>query len=264
MTEPFKHKSPRQMMCLGEYSVTAGITTRQNGYSEVPYDSLNMGLHVEDCKDHVLRNRESLADELQIPLNQWVMAEQVHGTDIHVVKKEDGGRGAFDKNESIANADGLITNQKNLLLAAFYADCVPLLFLDPKTQWIGLAHAGWKGTVHGMAEKMITKLTEQGASLNDIIMVIGPSISQRNYEVDQHVIDHIPEEYKEEVSISKTGNKYLLGLKELNKRLALDTGLNESHIYQTDLCTFEEDKLFYSHRRDHGRTGRMLAYIGLE
>ncbi|WP_163530427.1 peptidoglycan editing factor PgeF [Halobacillus ihumii] len=263
MTEPFKHQAMRHLSCLEEYGVKAGITTRQNGYSEMPYDSLNMGLHVGDAEADVLRNRKELANDLGIPLAQWVMGQQVHGTGIHVVKQEDAGRGAFAKEQTIADVDGLITNQKDLLLTAFYADCVPLLFIDPEAEWIGIAHAGWKGTVHDMTERMVNALTSQGASAENMRMVIGPSIGERNYEVDHHVIRHIPEAYKKKVSIPKGSDKYLLDLKELNRQTALDAGLRESHIYKTNLCTYEEDELFYSHRRDHGKTGRMLAYIGL-
>ncbi|WP_082234250.1 peptidoglycan editing factor PgeF [Halobacillus massiliensis] len=262
MTEPFQSKTARQHACFLQHNVTAGITTRQSGYSEVPYDSLNMGLHVSDLKESVIKNRRALAEELNLPLSQWVMGEQVHGTQIKVVDHSHKGRGAFSLKKAIGGVDGLITNQKDILLTAFYADCVPLLFLDPSSKWIGVAHAGWKGTVSGMAGAMISKMAEHGAELSTLLMIIGPSISQKHYEVDQRVVNHIPSSYCSQVLTEGSEGKFNLDLKELNRRIAVDNGLSLNNILVSSYCTYDDEHLFYSHRRDQGQTGRMLAYIG--
>ncbi|WP_173916552.1 peptidoglycan editing factor PgeF [Halobacillus sp. Marseille-Q1614] len=262
MTEPFQLKTARQLTCFTKYKVTAGITTRQGGYSEVPYDSLNMGLHVSDLSETVIKNRQALAEELNQPLSHWVMGEQVHGTEVKVADNSHKGQGAFVHDEAIAGVDGLITNQKDILLTAFYADCVPLLFIDSTTGWIGIAHAGWKGTVGGISRAMISKMAEQGADLNSLSMVIGPCISQKNYEVDQRVVDHIPESFRGEVLKQGSQGKFNLDLKELNRSLAIESGLAPKNIAISSYCTYEEESLFFSHRRDQGQTGRMLAFIG--
>ncbi|MCP3026199.1 peptidoglycan editing factor PgeF [Halobacillus sp. A5] len=262
MTEPFQARTLKQLSCFNEDEVTAGITSRNDGYSEVPYQSLNMGLHVSDDHELVIKNRKALAVELDIPLEQWVMGEQVHGVNIHLVSKDDLGKGVFNPEDALKGIDGLLTNEKNILLTAFYADCVPLLFFEPESKWAGIAHAGWKGTVHEIARRMIERLDEQGAERSKIKMVIGPCISRTDYEVDDYVVNHIDDKFKDKVTERTEKNKFKLDLKELNKLIAVDAGMLEENIQVSGYCTYNDSELFFSHRRDSGRTGRMLAYIG--
>ncbi|WLR47027.1 peptidoglycan editing factor PgeF [Halobacillus litoralis] len=262
--EPFQSHSIRQMTCFHSHqNVTAGLTTRQGGHSEAPFDSLNMGLHVSDKKENVLKNRRALAEEIGIPLSRWVIGEQVHGTEVAAVDKGNAGAGATSLQTAVSKVDGLITNEKNLVLGAFFADCVPLYFADSESGWVGIAHAGWKGTVNGMAGEMLRALQDQRCKLENIQVVIGPSIGKKHYEVDDHVISFIPESYKKECVISKGRGKYQLDLKILHRRMMIEEGLGKNNIQMTDFCTYEEEKTFYSHRRDQGSTGRMLGYITL-
>lgn len=263
MNEPFQHTSERQLTCFrDDPDLVCGLTTRQGGVSESPYDSLNMGLHVRDAKKDVIRNRQLLAEEIGVPLDRWVMGEQVHGIQVKRVEEGDLGKGTLSHESAVAGVDGLITNQKNILLTAFYADCVPLYFHDPLSGWIGIAHAGWKGTVNGMAKAMIDQLLAEGASCQHLQMTIGPCISAEYYEVDERVISHIPPSLRKAV-LRPTGKRNsLLDLRELNRQLAVQAGLEESNVHITAKCTYEEERLLYSHRRDQGETGRMLGYIG--
>ncbi|WP_085992463.1 peptidoglycan editing factor PgeF [Oceanobacillus senegalensis] len=240
----------------------AGFTTRNGGNSSSPFHSLNMGLHVQDRLDDVLKNRERLAERLQISIENWVSGEQVHGTNLYHVTEEDKGKGATSLDSSLKGIDGLITNKKGIVCTAFFADCVPLYFFDPVTEYIGIAHAGWKGTVNGMAEKMVQSLTEKGAQAHNIQVVIGPCISQDMYEVDLHVIQHIDHRYKDKTIIQKENNRFLLDLKQLNVEILLLSGILRHNIDVTKYCTFKDDALFFSHRRDKGKTGRMLAFLG--
>lgn len=246
-----------------EPALVVGFTTRSGGHSKSPYDSLNIGLHVEDKYEAIINNRETLAQKLSIPLTHWVTGEQVHGTAIHLVNTNDAGKGAYDFDSSIRNVDGLITKEEGLLCSAYFADCVPLYFYDSTTGYIGMAHAGWRGTVNGIAKKMVEKMHELGADLNDLLVAIGPSISQENYEVDQHVINHIDVKHRDAVTKpSKQLGKYLLDLKQLNRAIVRDSGLHDENIRVSNYCTYREKDLFFSHRRDEGRTGRMLGFIG--
>ncbi|CDQ19829.1 peptidoglycan editing factor PgeF [Halobacillus karajensis] len=260
--EPFIKHTIRQMSCFDPHlRVTAGLTTRQGGKSEAPFDTLNMGLHVSDNKNTVIQNRRLLAKELGVPLEQWVIGEQVHGTKVETVDHTHAGAGAVSMASALQGVDGLITNDNNLVLGAFFADCVPLYFYDPKTEWIGIAHAGWRGTVNGMGLKMIEALQEKGCQLENIKAVIGPSIGMNHYEVDEHVINHIPAVYKNQCVVEHENGKYQLALKSLHYQLMIDKGLKEENIQRSDFCTYEENELFYSHRRDQGKTGRMLGFI---
>lgn len=239
-----------------------GFTTRKGGVSRPPFDSMNMGLHVKDEYDDVLANRLRLAEAVQFPLSTWVSGEQVHGAEISIITPEHKGQGAYRMEDNIQGVDGLITNEPGILCTAFFADCVPLFFFDPEASLIGIAHAGWKGTVKQIARRMVDEMINLGATDKQIRVIIGPSISRQMYEVDDAVIRHIPEEWKEVVVQRAENNRYLLDLQQLNMEILLQYGILRHNIDRMNLCTFKMADLFYSHRRDRGKTGRMLGYIG--
>ncbi|MCT2538047.1 peptidoglycan editing factor PgeF [Aquibacillus koreensis] len=264
--EPFEKADERDLLIINEWTklneqLIAGITTRHGGVSSAPFRSMNLGFHVPDNHEDVLVNRQIISRQLQIPLEKWVMGQQTHGTSVAIVSDQDAGRGAKNQIDSISGVDGLITNEKGLLCTAMFADCVPVYFFDPKTGWIGIAHAGWRGTVNQIVVQVINSLVEQGSHLRDVMVVIGPCIGKHAYEVDKNVIDHIPDSYKPNVVTRKTNGHYLLDLRQLNKDILMDLGLEEKNIAVSQYCTYE-DQMFFSHRRDQGLTGRMLGFVG--
>ncbi|MFD2044021.1 peptidoglycan editing factor PgeF [Ornithinibacillus salinisoli] len=244
-------------------NLIAGFTSRIGGVSETPYDSQNLGLHVPDKKQSILSNRRSLAQQLNFPLESWASGEQVHHSHVQVITQADKGKGAMDYDSSIQGTDGLITNETGLLCTAFFADCVPLYFYDPQSKYIGIAHAGWKGSVNRIAEKMVEKLQSLGVDVRKLLVAIGPCISQENYEVNSQVIDHVSPKLREKTTVHVGEYKYLLNLKQLNVEILLQCGVFRNNIDISNYCTYTEKSLFYSHRRDQGKTGRMLGYIGL-
>ncbi|GAA5415028.1 polyphenol oxidase [Paraliobacillus ryukyuensis] len=244
-----------------QHDLYVGITTRDGGISKPPYDSFNLGLHVNDCKQDVLVNRSHLATLLGFPLTNWVMGEQTHGTSIHLVTTNDKGKGATDHLTTLAGVDGLITKENNVLLTAMFADCVPLYFWDKETNWIGIAHAGWRGTVQQMAGKMVDALQRSGANIATLQVAIGPAISYQYYEIDQRVYDQIPLSLRDQVTSKTNESHYFLDLSTLHREILLEKGIHSEHIYQTNYCTYHDDK-FFSHRREGGKTGRMLGFIG--
>lgn len=242
----------------------AGFTTRLNGVSQPPFDTLNLGLHVSDDRTTVIENREQVAKKLHFPLSTWVCAEQTHGTNISVIQEDDKGKGSTSYDTSMKDTDGLITNKQGILCTAFFADCVPLFFYDPKTAYIGIAHAGWKGTVNRIGEKMVNRLVTLGCKKEDILITIGPSVSKNNYEVNEVVMDHVDENLRNKVSTSIGKNRFLLDLKQLNVEILLQSGILHNNIDITSYCSYEAEDLLFSHRRDKGKTGRMLGYIGIK
>jgi polyphenol oxidase len=243
-------------------NLQVGITSRNGGVSKGEFESNNFGLHVSDDYQDVLTNRHNLAASLRIPLEKWVSAEQVHQAVVQVVEKEDAGKGSASLDTAIKGIDGLITKENGLLCTAFFADCVPLFFFDPVTGYVGIAHAGWKGTVSRIAEVMTKKFIELGVNIEDLRVAIGPCISNDNYEVDTYVQERIPVEFQETV-LKPLGQKhYLLDLKQLNVEILVQSGVFSNNIDVSKYCTFRDEPLFFSHRRDHGKTGRMLGYIG--
>src|SRR5690625_3273306 len=227
MEEPFYQKN-QSLLTIKKWqaldpSLQVGFTTRQGGVSKRPYDTLNVGLHIPDQPLDVIANRELLAEHVHAPLDTWVVGEQVHRTDLKVVGQHDRGTGSTSHENTVAGIDGLITKERGLLCTALFADCVPLYFFDPITKSIGIAHAGWKGTVHKIAGKMVGTLKRIGVDPNHLLVVIGPSISQEKYTVDKNVIRYIDEKYKTS-TVYKTGkNQYLLNLKQLNVEILLQS-----------------------------------------
>ncbi|MDQ0206435.1 peptidoglycan editing factor PgeF [Alkalicoccobacillus murimartini] len=245
--------------------LTAGFTTRHGGVSQSPFSSFNLGLHVADSDRDVVNNRHKLAEELGYPLSTWIVGEQVHETKIVKVSKQDAGLGTESLQSAIAGTDGLYTRDTGILLTSLYADCVPLFFIAPSYQTIGLAHAGWKGTVGQIGPRMISRWqSEEGIEAKDIHVLIGPSISGEAYEVNDVVIkavDHCLSVEMKKPYIQKENGRFLLDLKQLNKSLLLQAGIHESNIYLSSICTFSDERMF-SHRGDHGTTGRMMSVIG--
>lgn len=247
--------------------VFAGFTTRNGGVSEAPFDTLNLGLHVQDDPEAVIKNRMILANEIGA-LDTWVIGEQVHQIGIKKVGKADQGKGSRDLWSSIPGVDGLYTSEPGLVLAAFYADCVPLYFYAPKQGLLGIAHAGWRGTVLGMASEFVkTWIEHEGVSQSDIYAAIGPAIGHCCYEVDEKVVEQVdlvaPLPNKRPYTPSREGH-YYLDLVELNEQLLIKAGIKQEKILKTGYCTSCNRELFFSHRRDGGNTGRMLGFIGLK
>ncbi|WP_249869861.1 peptidoglycan editing factor PgeF [Oceanobacillus saliphilus] len=268
MNEPFKGKDESylhlEIWQKLHPKLVAGFTTRNGGVSNVPYNTFNFGLHVPDSKQDIIKNRKILSDKLNFPLEKWVSGQQVHQTFVKEISAVDQGKGSTDYETSIEGTDGFITDSKGILCTAFFADCVPLFFFDPVTEYIGIAHAGWKGTVGRIAEKMVDAFKERGTDPKDLRVAIGPSIGKENYEVDHHVIGSIEVKERDKTVSPLENNRYLLDLKQLNVEILLQSGVIRHNIEVTNYCTYRDENLFFSHRRDQGKTGRMLGFIGLK
>lgn len=244
--------------------LTVGFTTKNGGQSHEEFESLNMGFHVHDSKMTVSANRQILANKLDFPIDHWVGAQQTHEMNIKKLTKHERGMGANDYETAFKHTDGFFTFERGILLTLCYADCVPLYFLHPESGAVGMAHAGWKGTVGGIAEKMIQNFQSAGIRADEILVAIGPSICENCYIVDDYVINLIQNrlegvERKPYNEISP--HQFQLDLKECNKQILLQAGVKLENILVTNLCTSCDQK-FYSHRRDQGRTGRMISFIG--
>ncbi|MFX3618391.1 MAG: peptidoglycan editing factor PgeF [Sporolactobacillus sp.] len=253
----------------GRLSIHSGFSLRDGGKSREPFSSLNLGLHVGDNPLAVLANRELLARDIGFPLERWVCAEQVHGTEVVRVSSADAGSGARDLQTVIKGADGLITTEANLLLALCYADCVPVYFYTVNPPAVAMLHAGWRGTVGGGARKMVAALIRELnlASAKEIHVIIGPAIGQIDYEVDEHVMNQVfklDEELFEPAVQRRGSGHYLLSLQTLNRTILLQAGVPAEQIKVTAYTTYADPDLFYSFRRDKGQTGRMIGYIGLK
>ncbi|WP_256760258.1 peptidoglycan editing factor PgeF [Cohnella sp. WQ 127256] len=246
--------------------VTAGFTTRH---------AMNTALHVGDDPIKVVDRRSRVMNQLDWKVEAFTCAEQVHGNQVHVVTSEDVGSGRSDRESAIQNTDALITNESDVLLAMYFADCVPLYFYDPVTGSMGLAHAGWKGTVFEIAVKTVEKMCATfGVKSENLLAAIGPSIGSCCYEVDQNVLRHVHplldslrdgNDLIDETSVIKPTSKEshaYLDLKHLNRQLMIKAGILPSRIEMSSWCTSCRSDLLFSHRKENGITGRMMSWLG--
>lgn len=253
-------------LLLNHARIIHGFTTRTGGFSEPPFDSLNLGLHVGDPLRTVVDNRRLVCESLGFTLGDWVSGEQSHGVNVAVVGKEDAGRGAISVETAIPATDGLISGTPGLLLAACFADCVPVFFVDPAVPAVGIAHAGWRGTLGGIVERMVERFqTAFGTPPQRLKVWLGPSIGPCCYQVEPSLaeqFDRLPA-VSGQAAVERRDGACWLDLKLVNRLRLLAAGIVETNIDVSRLCTSCESKLFFSHRKEGPRTGRMAALIGI-
>lgn len=238
------------------------FSTRLGGVSEGCCSSMNLSFSRGDDPEKVLENYKRIASALQCNVEDIVTSDQTHTTNIRLVTAKDRGKGVT-KARDYTDIDGLITNRQGVVLATFYADCVPLYFVDPVHKAIGLAHSGWKGTAHKMGECMVKAMGEAfGTCPKDIIAAIGPSICVDCYEVSEEVAIYF-REYEGVLMEGKAPGKYQLNLWEANRQILMNAGVSAENIEVTDLCTCCNPEYLFSHRASQGKRGNLGAFLGL-
>ncbi|MDG0793289.1 peptidoglycan editing factor PgeF [Cohnella ginsengisoli] len=245
--------------------LTAGFSTRLGGRSLPPRDGLNTALHVGDDEHAVIANRLAIAEALGWPFEAWTCAEQVHGSSVVRITSAERGLGRLSRDSAIQDADALITDEPDVLLAMYFADCVPIYFYDPEHGALGLAHAGWKGTVADVAAATIRAMTDAfGTKPSELYAAIGPSIGACCYEVDDIVMNRVRGivHDDERFHVPSSEGKSRLNLKEINKHLMIKAGILPSRIEMSGWCTSCSTDLFFSHRKERGQTGRMMSWLG--
>lgn len=248
--------------------VKHGFSTRLGGVSTGIYASMNLGQSRGDDPEKVQRNYRIIADTIGVSTEWMVCSDQTHTTNVKVVTKEDAGKGLLQPKD-YQDIDGLITNVPGLCLVTYYADCVPLLFLDPVQKVIASSHSGWRGTVGHMGEITIQKMqSEFGCRPEHILAAIGPSICQDCYEVSEDVIQQFqqafPEDMWADLYYRKENGKYQLNLWKANEWILLNSGILPEHLAVTNLCTCCNSDLLFSHRASHGKRGTLAAFLALK
>ena len=241
------------------------FTTRIGGVSRGIYNSLNTSDDKEDPVENVHRNLELVCGAIGIDYRNLVLSDQTHEDNIRIVSNADLGKGISVPND-INNTDGLMTNIPGIPLITFYADCVPLFFLDKQNKAIAVVHSGWKGTVLKIGAKTIRQMTEvYGTKPGDCLVGIGPSIGPECFEVGQEVADQFAEGFGTRPHIIRPlGNgKYTVDLWAANKLMLMEMGVPENNVTISGLCTKCREDMFFSYRRDKGRTGSMSAIMEL-
>ena len=247
--------------------IVHGFSTRLGGVSEGIYSSMNLSFTRGDKDEAVRENYRRLADAVGFRMEDIVTSDQTHTANVRLVTEEDRGNG-ITKPRPYTDVDGMITNVLGLVLATFYADCVPLYFIDPVHRAIGLSHSGWRGTVAKIGEVTVQRMKEEfGSDPSEIYGAVGPSICQDCYEVSEDVIEQFraafPEDKWDALFYGKPDGKYQLDLWEANHQIMLGAGLKEEHISMPNLCTCCNPEFLFSHRASHGRRGNLGAFLGI-
>lgn len=230
-----------------------GVTHRVGGFSDTPYSSLNLGIHVQDEPASVQKNRERVVDTLGFRVTRLVTAEQVHGGKVAAVTDEDAGT-------TIPEVDGMVTDTRGLLLALFFADCVPVLFADVENRAIGVAHAGWRGMVGGVLEETVAAMQQSfGTRPDSLLAAIGPCIGPCCFEVGEEVAA----EFAEETIRGPEWPRPHVDLVKAAENRLLSAGILRESIARANECTSCLPDRYFSYRRDQGRTGRIAALIGI-
>lgn len=242
------------------------FTTRIGGVSKGIYESLNLSFTRGDEDAAVRENFRRLAGAMETDVSEFVFTDQTHTTNVRRVTAEDAGKGIV-KERDYTDIDGLITNEPGLVLSTFYADCVPLYFVDPVHRAIGMSHSGWKGTVGKMGAATITAMKREfGTEAKDLVCAIGPSICQDCYEVSEDVADAFKEAFPghaDEILLDKKNGKYQLDLWGANETVLTEAGVLKENIAVTNICTCCNPDLLFSHRASHGKRGNLGAFIYL-
>ena len=247
--------------------VKHGFSTRKGGVSTGIFSSMNLNFKRGDDPDAVLENYRRMAAALNMRVEDMVLSDQTHTTNVRVITEEDRGKGIL-KPQDYSDVDGMITNVPGIVLVTSYADCVPLYFVDPVRKAIGLSHSGWKGTVGHIGQKTVWKMHEvYGSEPKDIVAAIGPSICQSCYEVSDDVAEafraNFTADEAADILLDKGNGKYQLDLWKANWYVLTDAGILTEHLSVTDLCTACHPDLLWSHRKTNGQRGGLSAFLSL-
>lgn len=238
---------------LNDRQVIQGFSTRNSG---------NLALHTGDDLNRVIVRRKSWLKALGLNLDHLVSSVQVHGTRIALVDETATGSGALSLDGAIPETDALITNKAGIILATFTADCIPLFVYDPLTPAIAVIHAGWRGTIEGIAPLTIGRMADEfGTNPDNCLVAIGPSICSACFRVDRQLAERFGRIHAQTVTEDESENR--IDLQAFTRLDLTGIGVNSNRIYEAKLCTSCQSEHFFSYRADHGITGRMMGVIAL-
>lgn len=258
--------------------VIHGFSTRLGGVSKGDCATMNFAQNRGDDPANIRENYRRMGATLDFDPERMVLSRQTHTTNILRVTEDDAGKG-YCRDRDYDNIDGLMTDVPGLVLVTSYADCVPLLFVDPVRRVAAASHSGWRGTAARMGRCTVEAMQETyGCRPEDLIVGIGPSICQNCYEVSADVAQVFAAEFALDSGKGQTADqtsdilkktpgksgKYQLNLQAANVRILTEAGVRPEHISVADICTCCNKDLLFSHRGSQGRRGNMAAFLGLK
>lgn len=252
-----------QFRSLSNESLFHFTSTIKGGVSKETYTSLNLSPYAGDDPDAVTENQERIANIMGISVENLYIPYQIHKDNILTIDKLFTQKSDLEKLTLMNGIDALITDQKEIFIGITTADCVPILIFDPKKKVLAAIHAGWKGTVLGIAEKTVKKMIEQYQCIpQNLVVGIGPCISQKVFEVGNEVIEAFIENGFDEKEISyrnPVSGKSHINLELANKILLTKAGIPEQNIEIANICTYSNSEILFSARRQTIHSGRILT-----
>lgn len=243
------------------------FSTKHGGVSTDEWTSMNFAFSRGDKPENVIENYKIFSNAVGFDYNSLVTSSQDHNTYVRPVTKNECGIGIW-REKDMLSVDALITNEPNVTLVTHYADCTPLFFVDTVGKAIGLAHAGWRGTVGRIGEEVIKKMTSlYGTNPKDVVVAIGPAISKCCYEVDRDCAENfynLKDLDNSKFIFPKNEVKYMIDLLETNRQIVMKAGVKKENIVLSDLCTKCNSNLLWSHRATNGHRGTMCAFMCIE
>lgn len=238
------------------------FTTRRGGVSTGEASSLNLSFKRKDTPENVHKNFEIICSAIGVDHNKIVFSDQTHGKGIHIATTADWGKGLHRKSD-IFDADGLVTIERGVPLCTFYADCVPLFFLDPHKKIIASVHSGWKSTMLEIGKEAVKVMKNLGSNADDILAAIGPSIGPCHFEVSDDVAGQFVSKFGSEIVDRTVGDKTYIDLWKTNVNILLSSGIKDENITLAKQCTYCEKDRFYSYRGDEHKTGSLCGIMQL-
>lgn len=248
--------------------VKHGFSTRLGGVSQGCFESMNLSFTRGDREEDVRENFRRIAKAIGVRCEDMVFSQQTHTTNVRVVTDADRGMGMVRPLE-YQDVDGLVTNVPGICLVTFYADCVPLFFVDPVKRVVGLSHSGWRGTVGKIGKRTVELMEkEYGCNPREIYAAIGPSICQDCYEVSEEVVEQFRQQFHpsdwERLFYQKENGRFQLNLWNANELILRETGICEDHIAVTNVCTHCNSDVLFSHRTTGDKRGNLAAFLALK
>ena len=244
--------------------INHAFSTRLGGVSKGEFSTMNFAFNRGDNPEDVINNYKIFCNAAGFDFSTLVASSQDHHTFVRKVTKAECGIG-ITKPKDIESVDALVTNESGVTLVTYYADCTPVFFVDTVKKVIGLAHAGWRGTVGKICKNVIdTMVNDYGSSVEDIICCIGPAISKCCYEIDKKCYNEFVKAGNidiEKIMTDKGNGKYMANLLETNRQIIESCGVPNKNIVLSDVCTMCNSELLWSHRATNGRRGTMCAFM---
>jgi YfiH family protein len=221
------------------------------------FDFISHGLIIKNKKQNLSKLTKKnitkkLVEKISSEKKRILIPQQVHGNGCVTIKRGEGLKRKY-------KADALLTDRKDVFLTVSIADCLPIFLVEPKSKVVGLIHAGWRGTLLGIASKTVRKAKiEFGCKPGDLILLFGPAIQKCCYEISEAVAIL----FDDDCLIRRPHQKPKLNLIKANLKQFVNCGVKRRKIFLTNDCTYCQDDMFHSFRRDGEKSGRMIAFIG--